>query len=221
MANVNATSGTDSAAALNALLGVQGSQPSAADQTGDRFLKLLVTQMQNQDPLNPMDNAQLTSQMAQINTVSGISKLNEALTSMSGLLVQMQALQGASLVGRDVLVSGNAIEPDAQGKAHGGYEIDAPADSVVVTITDAGGKVVDSVNLGPADAGRHTFDWTSSDPNRAGLSFSIAARAGKTSVPARTLVADKVESVYVDGGKLTVELQHHGAIDYSAVRAFN
>ena len=70
----------------------------------DRFLKLLVAQMQNQDPLNPMDNAQVTSQMAQINTVSGIEKLNTTVPGLNSQFVQLQALQGATLVGRDVTV---------------------------------------------------------------------------------------------------------------------
>ena len=75
----------------------------------DRFLKLLVAQMQNQDPMNPLDNAQVTSQMAQINTVSGIDKLNTTVAGLNGQLVQLQALQGATLVGRDVTVAGNRL----------------------------------------------------------------------------------------------------------------
>ena len=80
--------------------------------TSDRFLKLLVAQMQNQDPLNPMDNAQVTSQMAQINTVTGIEKLNTTVQGLNGQFVQLQALQGASLVGRDVIVAGNRCSVD-------------------------------------------------------------------------------------------------------------
>ncbi len=65
--------------------------------------------MQNQDPLNPLDNAQVTSQLAQINTVNGIEKLNTTVQGLSGQFMQMQALQGASLVGRDVVVAGNQL----------------------------------------------------------------------------------------------------------------
>ena len=77
---------------------------SAVDKTKeagseDRFLKLLVTQMQNQDPLNPMDNAEVTSQMAQINTVSGIDKLNKTVAGLNSQLVQLQALVGFPLAG--------------------------------------------------------------------------------------------------------------------------
>src|SRR3954469_4587875 len=99
-----------------------------ANATSDRFLKLLVAQMQNQDPLNPMDNAQVTSQMAQINTVTGIEKLNTTMQGLSGQFVQMQALQGASLVGRDVIVPGNKIDMQ-DGVGQGGFELTSAADN--------------------------------------------------------------------------------------------
>ena len=68
--------------------------------------------MKNQDPLNPMDNAQVTSQMAQINTVNGIEKLNTTVQGLNSQFVQMQALQGAALVGRDVVLQGDRLAID-------------------------------------------------------------------------------------------------------------
>src|SRR3954465_7744545 len=91
--------------------------PAAASDaavTSDRFLKLPVAQMRNQDPLNPMDKAQVTSQMAQINTVTGSDKLNATVQGLSGQFMQLQALQGASLVGHDVIVAGNKLSVDAE-----------------------------------------------------------------------------------------------------------
>lgn len=71
--------------------GSQGVTTSAAEQQ-DRFMKLLVAQMKNQDPLNPMDNAQMTSQIAQINTVAGIEKLHTALEGLAGEFAAMRVL---------------------------------------------------------------------------------------------------------------------------------
>ena len=82
---------------------------SDAEKSQDRFLKLLVAQLNNQDPMNPMDNAQMTSQMAQINTVTGIQQLNDTMKSMATQFSAMQMLQGASMVGRDVLIEGNSL----------------------------------------------------------------------------------------------------------------
>ena len=126
--------------------------------SSDRFLKLLVTQMQNQDPLNPMDNAQITSQMAQISTVDGIAKLNSTVNGLNRQFVQLQALQGASLVGRVVTVPGDEITV-YEGTAVGSFDLSGAADRVDVEILSAGGRVVDTVKLGAQTGGRHDFDW--------------------------------------------------------------
>src|SRR6476659_897494 len=115
---------TVSTSVLDSLNGASstGTVKTANDAgSADRFLKLLVAQMQNQDPLNPMDNAQVTSQMAQINTVNGIEKLNTTVQGLSGHVVQMQALQGANLIGRDVIVPGNKMDIE-DGVGQGGFE---------------------------------------------------------------------------------------------------
>jgi flagellar basal-body rod modification protein FlgD len=74
----------------------------------DRFLKLLVAQLTNQDPMNPLDNAQMTSQMAQINTVTGLQNLNLTMQSMAEEFSTMQQIQGISLIGRSVLAEATA-----------------------------------------------------------------------------------------------------------------
>jgi flagellar basal-body rod modification protein FlgD len=95
----------------------------------DRFLKLLVTQLKNQDPLNPMDNAQMTSQLAQISTVDGIEKLNATLKMILEGSNENQAMQAAAMVGHGVLVPGSGLLL-AGGMAIGGVELDGPADRV-------------------------------------------------------------------------------------------
>ena len=97
---------------VQALVNTQSAKSGAGatvTQAQDRFLKILVTQMQNQDPMNPMDNAQVTTQLAQIQTVTGVGTLNNSIQSLSGQFQQMQALQSVSLVGRDVTVPGNKV----------------------------------------------------------------------------------------------------------------
>src|SRR6187402_536779 len=102
---VNAPASYDPASALGSMVSQQG---SAADSE-QRFLKLLVTQLNNQDPLNPLDNAQLTSQLAQMSTVSGIEKLNGAVQSLLAQSGSGQVLQSAALIGRTVLVPGKEV----------------------------------------------------------------------------------------------------------------
>ena len=108
-----AVSATSTTSDVNVASSPASSAAADATMTSDRFLKLLVAQMKNQDPLNPMDNAQVTSQMAQINTVTGIDKLNSTVAGLSAQFMQMQAMQGASLVGHDVIVAGNKLDVDA------------------------------------------------------------------------------------------------------------
>ena len=108
--------------------------------------------MQNQDPLSPMDNAQVTSQMAQINTVSGIEKLNTSVQGLSGQFMQMQALQGATLVGHDVVVPGDLLSVGS-GLAQGGFELGSAADNVKVEVLAPSGQVLDTIDLGAQTSG--------------------------------------------------------------------
>jgi len=194
---------------------------ASAAGSQDRFLKLLVTQMQNQDPLSPMDNAQLTTQIAQINTVTGIDKLNTSVEGLSGQFVQMQALQGASLVGRDVVVPGNVLDI-ANGVGQGGFELGAPADNVKVEVLSPAGQVVGSMNLGAQGAGMQGFDWPASGAtNDSGLRFRVTATSGSVNSSPTTLMRDRVNAITTAGNALNLELQNAGSVPYSTVRALN
>ena len=197
--------------------------------SAERFLKLLVTQMQNQDPLNPMDNAQITSQIAQINTVNGIQQLNTSVQGLNGQFVQMQALQGVSLVGHNVTVPGNlmAYDEDASGAARGvgGFELSGSADRVKVEVLSGAGRVVDTLDLGAQTSGSHSFSWTPQSaalPTPAdGYRFRIVATAGTTAVASTALMRDRVEAVSMVGDKLTLEMANSGKLPYSDIRAVN
>jgi flagellar basal-body rod modification protein FlgD len=193
----------------------------AAAGGADRFLKLLVAQMQNQDPLNPMDNAQVTSQMAQINTVTGIEKLNNTVQGLSGQFAQLQALQGASLVGRDVIVPGNMMDIDA-GMGQGGFELTSAADAVTVELLSASGQVVDTLRLGAQSAGLHSFDWNAGTAtNDSGLRFRVTSRLGSVNTTATPLMRDSVDAISTSGTGFNLQLARAGTVAYSDVKAFN
>jgi flagellar basal-body rod modification protein FlgD len=189
----------------------------------DRFLKLLVAQMQNQDPLNPMDNAQVTSQMAQIQSVNGIEKLNRTVEGLGTQFAQLSALQGASLVGRDVIVAGNQLTTNDEGLVQGGFELASAADRVQVEILNAGGRVIDTIELGAQSSGRHGFEWTPPEGVEASLGqrFRIVAKSGTANVTSTPLMRDRVDAVIAGGDQLTLELRNSGSVAYADIRAFN
>jgi flagellar basal-body rod modification protein FlgD len=212
LSNLGSTVGSSTATASNKATDAQASQ--------DRFLKLLVAQLNNQDPLNPMDNAQMTTQMAQINTVSGIQQLNDTLKGMADQYSAMQAMQGTSLIGREALVTGNTLTFDAN-TAKGALALDKAASNVTVDIVGTNGAVIDSVNLGARGAGQHAFDWNASGVDPATVrGFSIRATSEGGAVVATPLTRVPVASVSFQGGAMSLQLQNGQTLSYDQVRAF-
>jgi flagellar basal-body rod modification protein FlgD len=211
------TSGFDYSA-LNPSTATSG---STADEIGDRFLKMLIAQVQNQDPLSPMDNAQVTSQMAQINTVSGLEKLNTTVGSLSSQFMQLQMLQGATLVGHDVVVPGNALKVEGN-TGEGAFELTGAADGVQVEVLGPSGQVLKTLDLGARSSGTHTFNVDASGMATAGeMTFRIKATSGANTVPSTTLAYDRVAAVSAQNGQLTLELERSGQVTYDKVRSIN
>lgn len=198
MAISSATTNTTSQAVLAGLARTT-TATSTTEDAQSRFLKLLTTQLKNQDPLSPMDNAELTSQLAQISTVDGIERVNATLAGLIDSQQASEALQAASLVGRGVLVPGSSLVLSDKG-AIGGYTLGAGADKVMLTVKDANGLVISQVDLGAQKAGTHSYSWdgTAIDGTKAanGLySISVAATAKDAKVTASSLQLGVVSSV--------------------------
>lgn len=197
---------------------------SAASQlaaTENRFLALLVAQMKNQDPLNPLDNAQVTSQMAQLSTVQGVNQTNAQLTQ---LLSEFQGLQAMTLAGRSVLVPGNVLSVPSTGtvEARGGFETASDATSVRVTVKSPTGQVVRTIDLGARAAGIGSFRWDGLDdagkPVAAGdYSFSVTAANGTQSVSSRALSAVRVEGVNRGASGIQLDLGRLGTVGFADV----
>lgn len=201
---------------------VSGSKVQANDPTAmqDRFLKLLVAQMNNQDPMSPMDNAQLTSQMAQINTVSGIQELNQAVGAISSQFGAMQLLQGTGLIGRDVLFAGNQLSIQ-NGVAKGAVDLGAAVEDLKIQITDGSGKLLDTVAMGPQPAGRQAFSWNAGNYSGSGnVYMKVVATAGGKPMDATGYVAGSVKSVGTDSsGALSLQLQNGLQLGYAQVQS--
>src|SRR5690606_15321908 len=137
--------------------GVKSSEKKDEDaQT--RFLTLLTTQLRNQDPMNPMENAEMTSQLAQMSTVDGIERLNAMFQQLLAGQESAEAMQAAALVGRGVLVEGNSMVLTEAGGI-GGFEVPAGADRVTLSIRDASGLEVATVDFEGVEPGNHNYVW--------------------------------------------------------------
>jgi len=226
MATVQSTnnSSSDVFAALNASKtgGNNAASTSTSEAVQDRFLKLLVTQLKNQDPLNPLDNAAVTTQMSQINTVTGIERLNATLASLLGSYQDSEAMQAAGLIGKNVLVSGSTLSLSG-GTAYGGVNLGAPADNVTVTILDAAGRVVQSQSLGARAAGSFSFAWDgrtdaggSAAPGN--YRFTVSAVRGTDKVAADTLQVGTVSALVRGADGVQLDLAALGRVAFNKVQ---
>lgn len=193
--------------------------PAAAQ---DRFLKLLVAQLNNQDPMNPLDNAQMTSQMAQINTVTGIQQLNLSMQTMAEQFSTMQTLQGTMMIGRTVLTEGNKMTfKDGTGTGTGTFDLKGAATDVKVEVVTPGGQVVETVDVGASAAGRHDFTWDGSKytGTRSDLQFRVVATTKDGAVEATPLMQAKVLGTGSNAGALTLNLDTGATVNYANIRS--
>jgi flagellar basal-body rod modification protein FlgD len=228
--NASATTG------INDLMSTMNAKKAEVDSVQadtDKFMTLLVTQLKNQDPLNPLDNAQVTSQLAQLQTVTGVNKLNTTLESLKSSYQSAEAMQATNLIGHGVLVEGNTLGLNS-GKAILGVELATPADKVQVVVTSAAtGKEVATIDLGAQEAGVVPIAWDGvPDPTQLDADGKpvtlpdgnytytvVATRAGEALKDAKTLSFDSVASVTTnakDGIKLNLPVK--GAVTMADIK---
>lgn len=219
----SATTGvTDPFAGLGLGKATNKETANSMDAAADRFLKLLVTQIRNQDPLNPMDNAQMTSQLAQINTVNGIEKLNSALNRLVDFYEGGQAMQAADMIGKHVLVGGSDLQlTNAGGVA--GYDLAGAADQVKATISDGNGLVMRTLLLGAAEAGTGNFFWDGkTDAGEAAVngkySFQIEATRGTDPVGSTALTIGTVSAVTRNNNSFELDLGELGGYRFEDIK---
>ena len=221
---------TSSISGLNSSSAATSNTVSEPDSE-QRFLKLLVTQLNNQDPLNPMQNAELTSQLAQMSTVSGIEKLNSTLSGLVNQTGANQVLQAASLIGYNVLSPGNEIAtvaPEAgKDPAIVPFAVQLPgsAGDVEVKIVDAAGNTVRTLNVGSLPEGVNAITWDGKADDgtvapAGAYTFTVAADNNGAKVDATALTFSQVAAVKQGAGGVTLELASGRSIGLADVRMF-
>jgi flagellar basal-body rod modification protein FlgD len=197
-------------------------QRSAAEEMSDRFLTLFIAQLRNQDPLNPMDNAEMTSQLAQMNMVSGLEKLNSTMNTLLLSYNEALSLQAANLIGKNVLAPGNQVILTEDGALFG-LELSSPADSVELVIRDATGKEVTRKNLGQLNAGSQAFYWDGTDLEEEMLepgvyTFEIGASLDGKPVLGKTMQVGMVSALVRGKNGFNLEVAGLGSVSLDDIR---
>src|SRR6056300_921092 len=153
-----------SQAALFAKLGISQTsetQKAKKDTLGQSdFLKLMTTQLQNQDPFAPMDNGDFIAQMAQFSTVTGIQEINNSIGRLVEEFDQARIATASNLLGHSVLVPGDTGKPDNEGELHGVLDLPEGTISTELRYLDADtGTEIHFEDLGPRPAGLVGFSW--------------------------------------------------------------
>src|SRR5574344_751222 len=224
---------SNTAANASAANGQNGFGATNAADMQNQFLTLLVAQLKNQDPTSPMDNAQMTSHMAQISTVTGIEKLNDTVNSVTSQFSTMQLLQGSNLIGRTVLTDGDQLGiaitegEDEAGEAvvhkrgTAAFDLDGLASNVTVHITTASGQLVDTMELGNANPGRNYFTWDAGEyqGDLSDLRFKVVATNGQEQVGLTQLAPQAVVATSLGNEGMMLELASGASVRYSSVKA--
>ena len=212
MATMNATSSTESSSSTG----------TSASDIENQFLTLLVAQMKNQDPLNPLENSEVTNQMAQLSTVTGIESLNSTLETLVTDIQSSQALEAANMIGHGVFVPGTGMSlSDSQ--AILGVELASAADTVKVSIRDSSGNLVHTMNLGEQEAGMLPLAWdgaTDAGTTAADgiYTFDVEASIAGETVSTVSLSFGQVNSVTIGSAGVELNLQDMGTVALSDIR---
>ncbi len=184
---------------------LQPEQSKAKDELGQsEFLKLMLTQIKYQDPLNPSEGGEFLSQLAQFGTVNGITELQSSFDGFASGMQSSQALQASTMVGRSVLVEGNHGYLETGSAVQGAIELEASSGNVNLLVHDMNGQLVRQMELGTQPAGTHRFSWDGfSNVGQAlppGL-YQVSAQANVDGeiVSQPTFIQGKVESVTLGG----------------------
>ena len=152
--------------ALNNILEKIGAKTPEADATKRKsslgqedFLRLMTTQLQNQDPFAPMENGEFIAQMAQFSTVTGITEMGQSLNGISDKLNEFRIATASDLLGNSVLVPGNIARPNKNNEIHGIIDLPSASSETSVSFFDETGEHLHSIDLGAQPGGLVGFEW--------------------------------------------------------------
>ena len=206
--------------------GASGSATTAAaNDQQNQFLKLLVTQLQSQDPMNPMDNAETTSQMAQISTVTSLQQLNASMQTMLSSINSGQSLQAANIIGKAVLApTTSAFAYDGTNPVSASIDVPAGATNMTVQVVSSTGQVVDTLSGTPTAGQLNPIEWDGTDSSGAKVAkgdYRLVAKTVDSKGTATPLTVDgwqQATSVVLGTGGVQVTLTDGSKVNLTDIK---
>ncbi len=216
MTSVSSTTAAATAASLTG---------SAQSMGKDDFLKLLVAQLQHQDPLNPADPTEFTSQLSEFSSLEQLFSVNEQLGRLAGNQGDLERLSALSLIGREVVSQGGSFRLEGSPVSLG-YRLEQPASEVQLQVRDLSGRLVAALPAPSLGAGEHFLSWDGRDASGRPLpigdyALTVSARSGETTLSAASLVRGVVTGVDLAaaGSRLLTSAGSFGVADVATVRS--
>jgi len=227
MSSVTGTSSTDTVNSVLSGLSIDKTKKTAEKTNTlgqDAFMQLLVTQMSNQNPLNPQDNSAFVAQLAQFSSVEGITKMNTQMENMASSFQSSQALQASALVGREVMIPTDKTMVQSGGSVAGSIDVASATSQLTLNVYNTAGALVDQQIMGSAPSGSNKFTWDGKDGNGnpvpAGTyTFKATALVDGKAVAQATNLPANVNSVTLGaGGAMTLNVEGIGAVSLADVK---
>lgn len=202
-------------------------EPKSKELGRNEFLKLLVAQLENQDPTEPQDNGEFIAQLAQFSSLEEQQNMAKSFDNFASSFQSSQHLQATSLVGRPVHVRSNVTALGDAGGVSIIAEVPHSTGSATLRVQDRNGAIVDSFELGPQPAGNQEFIWTGLDANDQRFpsdlySFSVTVDDGGEVSEVPVFLSANVNSVTIEpGGSLTLNLAGIGPTPLAEVKQIN
>mgnify|MGYP002631218171 FL=1 len=203
----------------------KGAPKEIKDQLGQSdFLKLMTTQLQNQDPFAPVDNADFIAQMAQFSTVTGITSMDETMKSVGEQISEMRIASATQMMGHSILVPGKLARPDKEGIISGVVDLPDMASNLNIIFESNDGTVLHQENLGLQKSGLVGFEWKDlpeeiKNSNKPVTIRAFTGNSGDNAELVTQVFANVARTSKTDDGVM-YEVDDYGSIDPAQVVRF-
>ncbi|MBW4936296.1 flagellar hook assembly protein FlgD [Marinobacter sp. F4206] len=225
MSAINATDASDVLSQYQ--LKQQGGADGNSELGRNEFMELMLAQLKNQNPLEPQDNGEFISQLAQFSSLEEMQKLSGTVDDVVGQFRSTQALQASAMVGKTVLAPSSVGILGADGEISGTIAVPASTGGMRLSVQNQAGELVRQIDLGSSPAGMKSFSWDGQDGNGNPLPPGPYRIVAEASYPGGTqqlgtMVSANVDSVSLgQNGSITLNLAGMGSIALSDVKQIN